>query len=235
MGCKCIKDNSSDIIHQIEKDISQKDINNENKIDNINYNINNKIESETKGLFLSDTSNFNNLLNENTYVKEIFDIINNIRTNPASFADEILNKKENIVYEKDKLVYKQKVKVALNKGEQSFDEAADICRNLSPLPKLEFEPLICVPFPEDEETAKNKEYLLEEVNKIKERENIKIDIFFKELVKLPEVSALLMVVDDNGKNTGKKRKSILNSNYKKIGINSRFYGRTFIAYFTFSE
>ena len=44
------------------------------------------------------------------------------------------------------------------------------------------------------------------------------------MVKIPEISALLMVVDDNGKNSGKKRNAILNPEFKKIGINSRFIG-----------
>ena len=67
------------------------------------------------------------------------------------------------------------------------------------------------------------------------RENNRIDVFFKDLVKIPEVSALLMVVDDSPKNPGKKRQAILNKDIKFIGINSKFIGKTFIAYFTFSK
>ena len=42
-------------------------------------------------------------------------------------------------------------------------------------------------------------------------------------------------VDDNGKNSGKKRNAILNKDYKYIGISYRFIGKTFISYFTFSK
>ena len=67
------------------------------------------------------------------------------------------------------------------------------------------------------------------------KEGINIDVFFKDLVKIPEVSALLMIVDDNGKNAGKKRMTLLNKDYKYIGISYRFIGKTFISYFTFSK
>ena len=44
-----------------------------------------------------------------------------------------------------------------------------------------------------------------------------------------------MIVDDNGKNSAKKRKALLNKNYKYIGISFRFIRKTFIAYYSFSK
>ena len=44
-----------------------------------------------------------------------------------------------------------------------------------------------------------------------------------------------MIVDDNYKNAGRKRESILNKDYKYIGISSKLFGKAFIAYFTFSK
>lgn len=67
------------------------------------------------------------------------------------------------------------------------------------------------------------------------RETTNIDVFFKDLIKIPEVSALLMIVDDSQKNPGRKRNAVLNKDFKYIGINSKFIGKTFIAYFTFSK
>ena len=67
------------------------------------------------------------------------------------------------------------------------------------------------------------------------RENTNVDVFFKDLIKIPEVSALLMIVDDSTKSPGKKRQAVLNPNYKYIGISSKFIGKTFVAYFTFSK
>jgi hypothetical protein len=67
------------------------------------------------------------------------------------------------------------------------------------------------------------------------RETTDVDVFYKDLIKVPEVSALLMVVDDSPKNSGRKRQAIMNPEYKYIGINSKFIGKAFIAYFTFSK
>ena len=46
---------------------------------------------------------------------------------------------------------------------------------------------------------------------------------------------LAMIVDDNNNNAGKKRSTILNKDLKYIGVNSKFIGKTFIAYFAFSK
>jgi hypothetical protein len=52
---------------------------------------------------------------------------------------------------------------------------------------------------------------------------------------LPEVSALLMIVDDSEKNPGKKRNALLNKEFKYIGISNKFFEGKFLAYFTFSK
>ncbi|MCQ2819519.1 MAG: hypothetical protein MJ252_19830 [archaeon] len=228
MGCKCTKEQALEKLSQIESnDRTNNELNNNGQSDPINKDTpkDNRIMSINK----------TNLPTDNSYAKEIILIINEIRANPKEFAEVILQKKENIIEERDKKVYKQKVKVALYRGIEGFDEAAGIIKDLEPLPPLILNEDISIPFPEDEEMAKNKYYLEQEVRKIEEEHNINIGIFYKELVKIPEVSALLMVVDDNGKNAGKKRNALLSSAYKYIGISSRFYNKTFIAYFTFAE
>jgi hypothetical protein len=98
---------------------------------------------------------------------------------------------------------------------------------------LEFNGNICIPLPQDEEELRDPNYLKEQVKTMKEDNNI--DLFFKDLIKLPDVSALLMVVDDSVKNSGRKRQAILNKDFKYIGINSHFVGKTFLAYFAFSK
>ena len=67
------------------------------------------------------------------------------------------------------------------------------------------------------------------------REQTRIDVFFKDLIKIPEISGLLMIVDDTNKNAGKKRRALLSNELKYIGVNSKFIGRTFVAYFSFSK
>jgi hypothetical protein len=104
---------------------------------------------------------------------------------------------------------------------------------MEPMAPLEFNGNICIPLPQDEEELRDPNYLKEQVKAVKE--NYNIDLFFKDLVKLPEVSALLMVVDDSVKNSGRKRQAILNKDFKYIGINSHFVGKTFLAYFAFSK
>ena len=168
-------------------------------------------------------------------------MINNIRQDPASYSEVIENSIKNIVDDnnkddptKSRIIYKQKVKVALFKGKEAFLEAAEILRNLDPLPPLEFLPEMCIPLPETEEELKDPSFLKSQVRELKD-EGISIDVYFKDLIKVPEVSALLMVVDDSCKNTGKKRMALLNKDFKYIGVNSKFVERSFVAYFSFSK
>ena len=174
------------------------------------------------------------------YPEKMLLLINKIREDPVSYADIIEDSIQNIIEEQDKddetktrIIYKRKVKVALNRGELAFKEAAEELRNMNSMPPLELKSDICIPLPEDEDEIKDSSYLREQVRIL--RENTNIDVFFKDLIKVPEVSALLMIVDDSGKNPGKKRQAVLNKDFKYIGISSKFIGKTFIAYFAFSK
>ena len=174
------------------------------------------------------------------YPEKMLNLINIIRSDPASYADIIEDSIQNITEEQDRndesktrIIYKKKVKVALNRGEIAFKDAADELRNMEPLPPLELKDDICVPLPEEEAEIKDSSYLREQVKVLREKTNI--DVFFKDLIKIPEVSALLMIVDDSEKNPGKKRQAVLNKDFKYIGISSKFIGKTFIAYFAFSK
>ena len=226
MGCNCIKPNSD----------------------------NNEIAKEDKGGKTSDklgvqNNSENNLnqegsgeqeLNLNEYQSEVFELINQIRTDPPSFINIIENSKQFITEipdkansNKTKLIFKKKVKVALNRGEQAFIEASEQLSQTNPMQSLIFKPEICVPIPESEEEIKNPNYLKQQIQEIKQHDNV--DVYFKDLVKIPEVSGLLMVVDDSGKNAGKKRMALLNEDFKYIGISSGTVGKSFVAYFTFSK
>ena len=174
------------------------------------------------------------------YPERMLEIINKIREDPVSYADVIEDSIQNIIEEQDKddetktkIIYKKKVKVALTRGEPAFKEAAEILRKMESLPPLELNSDICVPLPETEEEIKDPTFLKEQVKTLRETTNI--DIFFKDLIKIPEVSSLLMIVDDSIKNPGRKRQAILNKNFKYVGINSHFIGKTFVAYFSFSK
>ena len=194
-----------------------------------------KEEEETESREISKNLKYSN------YPEKIIELINKIRQDPVAYADEVIDSMKNIVEDnnkndptKNKIIYKKKVKVALTKGKQAFLEAAEDLRNTEPLPPLEFVPEICIPLPEDEKDMKDPNFLKKRVMELK-NEGIKIDIFYKDLVKVPEVSVLLMIVDDSGKNAGKKRMTLLDKDIKYIGVNSKFVGKTFIAYLSFMK
>ena len=132
------------------------------------------------------------------------------------------------------LRYKQNIKVYLIRGKDAFLEAAQELRKMNPLSPLQFKNEICIPLPQDISQFQDSNFLREKIKKMLGK-NIIINTFFKDLVNIPEVSVLLMIVDDNGNSSGKKRKAILNKNYKYIGISHKYIGNKFIAYFSFSK
>ena len=188
----------------------------------------------------NNQNNYDQNLKYADYPEKIVELINNIREDPVGYADIIEDSIKYIVEEEDKndpsnirLIFKKKVKVALNKGVPAFREAAEYLRNLTPLPPLEFTQDKCIPLPDNEEELKDPTFLREKVRQI--REKTEVDVFFKDLIKIPEVSGLLMIVDDTNKNAGKKRMALLNKDLKYVGVTSKFIGKTFIAYFAFSK
>lgn len=252
MGCKCA--NKSDEEQEIDKkgledgnlEKAENDFNSNFKKSNldllglddqINPNDNEIIENNNY-----DDNNDEFLLNEKyaNYPYKIVELINNIREDPVGYADIVEQSIQNIVLEEDKedpsikhLIYKKKIKVALTTGEKAFQEAIDYLRTLSPLPPLEFSQEKCIPLPNTEEELNNPSFLKSQVKVL--REQTRIDVFYKDLIKIPEISGLLMIVDDTNKNAGKKRRALLNNELKYIGVSSKFIGRTFVAYFSFSK
>ena len=252
MGCKCA--NKSDEEQEIDKkgledgnlEKAENDFNSNFKKSNldllglddqINPNDNEIIENNNY-----DDNNDEFLLNEKyaNYPYKIVELINNIREDPVGYADIVEQSIQNIVLEEDKedpsikhLIYKKKIKVALTTGEKAFQEAIDYLRTLSPLPPLEFSQEKCIPLPNTEEELNNPSFLKSQVKVL--REQTRIDVFYKDLIKIPEISGLLMIVDDTNKNAGKKRRALLSNELKYIGVSSKFIGRTFVAYFSFSK
>ena len=250
MGCQCNKKAEEEELNK-ESPPNLKEEADNNQVDN-GANLTHQDQLNTNKNFNTNPQNeqededYLEKLNEEKNVKyaeypdKMLELINKIRENPVAYADVIEDSIKYIIEVPDKedetknrLVFKKKVKVALNRGESAFHEAAEILRKMEPMAPLEFNGNICIPLPQDEEELRDPNYLKEQVKAVKE--NYNIDLFFKDLVKLPEVSALLMVVDDSVKNSGRKRQAILNKDFKYIGINSHFVGKTFLAYFAFSK
>ena len=263
MGCQCNKQNEEAGEDELKKEsidgINEEANENNNNLNNKNdaFGLNNEeannedqrenqIKYKGSNKENEEDEEYNEKINEErkakyaNYPEKMLEIINRIRQDPVSYANTIENSIKYIIQESDKedetktkIIFKKKVKVALTRGEEAFREAAEILRNTEPLPPLELNEEINVPLPETEEEIKDPKFLKEQVTTLRETTNI--DLFFKDLIKVPEVSALLMVVDDSIKNPGRKRHAILNKNFRYVGINSHFIGRTFVAYFAFSK
>ena len=169
---------------------------------------------------------------QDEFSKYIFSQINLLRENPSAFIELIRNSESNIqIDKKNRLIYKTKVKVALNKGIKAFEEAKLILSNTKPMEKLKYNYDMNLKFPKKETNIKNSEYLKNQVF-LKNNKGIKIKAFWKEIIYEPETCFVLMIVDDNGKKAGFKRRSILNPEYKYIGICSKMINDKFICYIT---
>ena len=104
---------------------------------------------------------------------------------------------------------------------------------MNPIPPLQFKKDICIPLPENENEFNDPNFLKEQVKQV--RKKTEVDIFFKDLVKIPEISALIMIVDDTTKDAGKKRLILLNKDFKYVGVTSKFIGKNFVAYFALAK
>ena len=243
MGCQCNnqKDEQNNELTKNDEnieDIDQKDeifgLSNQDGLDPEHL-----IEDNNENNLGFENNNENKNEKYSDYPQKMLELINRIRSNPSAYSNIIINSINNIIVNqnfeetKPKIIYKSKVKVALSKGEKVFHEAAELLKNMDSLPPLELKKEICVPIPETEEDISDNHYLKKQVNIIREKNNI--DVYFKDLIKIPEVSALLMIVDDCEKNPGKKRNALLNKEFKYIGISNKFIDGKFLAYFTFSK
>ena len=200
---------------------------------------------------IKENSNENNIEEDETdiinYPEKLLNIINFIRTQPKIYADKIDYAVKYIKFENQTIIdketgekknigkpfFKKKVKVSLNKGEQSFFETSKILREMKSIPPLKMDKNLLINLPNNIKDLYDNKYLIKQAEKNKKK--YALEIFYKDLIKDPNISALLMVVDDNEKNDLKKRNAILNPDFKFIGINCRFIGKTFIAYLGFSK
>lgn len=237
MGCIC-KNNKNEIIIEAKTEYKTDLINNETNI--------NEDDNQSKE---KNDINKNKLLQEEEidttilgYPDLVFNLINQIRQNPKHYAKKIEEEINNILIEENKLfpeqkkiIYKNKVKVALSRGESAFRESIEELKNMEPMEPLEFRQENCLTLPDNIEEYEDPHFLKDKVRE-KSENNIHINIYYKEKVSDPEASVLLMIVDDrNKKDSGKKRKAILNKEYKYIGITSKYIDDIFISYFSFSK
>lgn len=195
---------------------------------------------ESDEIYQSNSNNkkqqvlFNTSIDEpgDDFSKYIFDGINSIRENPQSFIQTIENSKKNIMFDKKGIcIYKSSVKVALSKGIPAFDEAIDYLKHLQPMQKLLFSSELLIIPPENEDQIKDKTYMNEIINE-KVQSGIPIKSFWRDIIKDRETCLILMIVDDTGANSGKKRNDILDPTMQCIGITSKRIGKSFASYIT---
>ena len=238
MGCECLnKKQEEEEINKEEKvDPNKSDpaiVNqfNLNEYENAILVENNVVDDKVTDL---DT-NFVKENNETTnrFNSRVLDLINKIRRDPPSYANTILENIQYITNENNKLIFKKKVKVLLNKGEDAFRNAAEDLKKMGPMNDLTMKDEIAIPLPLSQEEIYDDALLINQVNII--RQNYNINVYFKNMIKNPEIAVLLLIVDDSIHSPGAKRRAILNPNFRKIGINSKFINTTFVSFFSFSK
>ncbi len=181
---------------------------------NDKYAIENIINNEYENNIIKINSN----LKITNYVKKVFYLINKIRTDPAKFADFVISSQKYVKEIEDRIIFDHKIKVALNEGKKMFLECADYLRKLSPMEELIFSDDIVLECPTELNNIKDINYFKDKV--IEKKENQNIEAYFKDSISEPEISVLLMIVDDSSKNPKKKREAVLNPKFKYIGISA---------------
>jgi len=169
------------------------------------------------------------------YSKYLLEQINKIRIDPQSYIGIIEDAKNNIIRDKHgRLIYNGKVKIVLTDGEAAFNNAINFLRNVQPMNKLEYNPYITVELPKSENELKSKNDLTLKIeNMIKN--GISVKSYWRDVIKDPEISFLMMIVDDNGVKSGMRRKDLLDPNMKYIGISSIEINGNFVCYITLSS
>ena len=200
----------------------------------VNINKSNPIY-QTQGKYINNLAQqniINNISPSDNYSCYFLSQINKIRTEPQSFIGVIEDSKANIIKDHlGRLIYNGKIKVCLNTGEAAFDEAIQFLKELEPMEPLIYNPQITINAPLNEDDILDKDDLNK---KIKAMMNLGFNFrsYWRDVVKDPEISFLLMIIDDNGIKSGMKRKDILCPYVKYIGISSSEVNQNFVCYVT---
>ena len=204
-----------------------------------NQNINNFLSNQQNSLI----KNKSNLIRKNSieqkpsddFSQYMFEQINKIRSNPFSFLDKFKKAKDNIKQDKKgNLYYSGKIKVALYKGKEVFDETISSLEKTKPMKPLIFKKDLCIKISNDKNDFMNGDYLRKKISELV-KSGGKIRAFWRDIIKDPEINFLLMIVDDNPIRRGAKRKDVLNPEMKYIGISSGVIDKYFVCYTVLSD
>ena len=201
---------------------------NMNESNNMNMNINMNDNNYKFQQFILNSAPSDN------YSKYLLEQINKLRADPQSYIGIIEDAKNNIIRNKHgRLVYNGKIKIGLTDGESAFNNAINYLKSAKSAEKLIFNPYITVDLPKTENEIKYKNDLRLKVEDMANK-GINIKSYWKNVIKDPEISFLMMIVDDNGSESGMKRKDLLDPNMKYIGISSTEINGFFVCYMTLS-
>ena len=201
------------------------------QMSNMNMNNMNNINMNNMNMNMY-MNNMNISMPLDNYSRYFLSQINKIRTEPQSFIGVIEDSKSNITKDRlGRIIYNGKIKVALNSGEKAFDEAIQFLKELNPVEPLIYNPMLTVNCPLTEEEIMDKNDLNKKVE-IMTQMGTNIRSFWRDVIKDPEISFLLMIIDDNGIKSGLRRKDILSPYMKYIGISSTEIKNNFVCYVT---
>ena len=177
-------------------------------------------------------SNMNISTPFDNYSRYFLSQVNKIRTEPQSFIGVIEDSKANITKDRQgRIIYNGKIKVALDVGEAAFDEAIEYLKELNPMQPLTYNQMITANTPVSENEILDKNDLTYKIESMI-NSGINIKSYWRDVIKDPEISFLLMIIDDNGIKSGMRRKDILSPYMKYIGISSAEINNNFVCYVT---
>ena len=208
-----------------------------NQSQNQNYGMSGMSMNMKMGMDNSNNFKLKNVISSpyDNYSKYLLEQINKVRTDPQSFIGIIEDAKNNIIKDKHgRLIYNVKIKIALTEGEAAFNRAITFLKNLQPMEKLEYNPYITVELPKTENELKYKNDLSLKVENMLNN-GISVKSYWRDIIKDPEISFLMMMVDDNGIKSGMRRKDLMDPKMKYIGISSIEINGSFVCYITLSS
>ena len=199
---------------------------------NMNMNMMNIPSMQMQNMMTNMNMNMNISMPIDNYSRYFLSQVNKIRTEPQSFIGVIEDSKANIIKDRQgRIIYNGKIKVALNKGEAAFDEAIEFLKELNPLQPLAYNQMITINAPVSENEILDKDDLINKITAIV-KSGVNIKSYWRDVIKDPEISFLLMIIDDNGIKSGMRRKDILSPYMKYIGVSSAEINKNFVCYVT---
>lgn len=126
----------------------------------------------------------------------------------------------------------------LLRGEEAFREMISNLEKLEPLVQFEVKKELSIEVPENSKDWSNKDNIGQLVNKKKEELGDKFSNYsfhFDMGTSLPDVSAVLQLVDDNVGFNGIRRKNILSDTHKYVGVGYAKEKTKYCFYFLFAS